>query len=142
MSEDIKKWHVSSVRQGMENAAVLQKGPVSPLKKYGGYVCGVGVLISLFFLFSSGPVKAFFLSAQADHAVERQNWDKAVDCYQRLIQSNPKNADYYFDLGYVYLQKRDFEKLNGVIGDLEGMGESALAKELKQYTHKYKKTGG
>ncbi|MEK6928650.1 MAG: glycosyltransferase [Nanoarchaeota archaeon] len=42
--------------------------------------------------------------------VYEKNYAKAINCFQKAISLNPKNADFYYNLGLVYLTKGDKEK--------------------------------
>ena len=40
----------------------------------------------------------------------KENIDEAIECYNRLLEIEPENAQVYYELGHIYLDKN--EKLN------------------------------
>ena len=102
------------------------------------FFCIGGILALSLGLTACDNFKTFFLSAEAEHALEREDMDTAIDRYQKLVNLNPKEPEYYFDLGYAYLQKGDFDNVDQVILKLDHLGQKEMATELQKYLRMYK----
>ena len=50
------------------------------------------------------------LRSLADIAQREEDWAEAQKYYERLIEINPRNEDYYFQLGFVSYELKDYEK--------------------------------
>jgi len=47
---------------------------------------------------------------QAGEAFAENNYDLALEFYQYALESSPENKDIYYNLGVVYLEKKDYEQ--------------------------------
>lgn len=101
------------------------------------------------------PDEPAFLCVLSDYYVSRGEWEKAADCYNSLIDTNPYSANYWLSLAKAYMgmnqpgkaiEACDYalvsEEQNGAIYLTQGMayielGNLAKAIECFQSAHRY-----
>ena len=84
-----------------------------------------------FSLVSCGNIKTAWLSVSANGALDKDNMDKAITQYQKLIEMHPDEYSYYWNLGVAYYRKGDVLNAKRQIKKLRALGKDDLADELE-----------
>ena len=88
-------------------------------------------LLLCFTLVSCDNIKTTWLSVTANGALDKDNMDKAITQYQKLIEMHPDEYSYYWNLGVAYYRKGDSVNAKKLIKKLRALGKDDLADELE-----------
>ena len=84
-------------------------------------------------LVSCTEIKAGFLVAQADSALNNGNFEKAESLYQKIIVLQPDVAEHHWKLGTVYISRNRKTKAEEQIKILRAMKRDDLADQLVHF---------
>ena len=70
---------------------------------------------------------------QANKAHDEGDYPKAIRIYKKLIEEDPSNGLFEYDLGMAYLDSKDFPAVTGQIKRLKEMDRDDLADQLNVF---------
>jgi len=84
------------------------------------------------FLCSCERISTAMMLMQANTSYNQGKYDKAIELYQKLIEINPANPEYHYQMGLSYFSSGDKTKVQQKANRLRKLGRDDLAQSLEQ----------
>ena len=84
--------------------------------------------------------KVYWWSRKAQEAHNEGEYDKAIGLYKQIIELNPDDPTFYWDLGIAYFDKGDIVNTREIIHKLKKMGHKDFAGKMEEQLRKSEHT--